>query len=128
MDEQRKMARIRELNDLARSRMGMGSKVMMTQGIAALAPDRIEQIRREVETFSDFTEDNDPHGEHDAGFLYLNGTGEWVTRWTDEDRRASLSVMWKIDYYDKALEYGSEEPWNPAATTRVLTILLTSEY
>ncbi|WP_155738168.1 DUF3768 domain-containing protein, partial [Sphingobium yanoikuyae] len=31
-------------------------------------------------------------------------------------------------YYDRDLEFGSAEPWNPDATTRVLTILLTSEY
>ena len=128
MDDEQKKTRIRELNDLARHRMGIACNVMMTPGIAALEADRIEQILHEVEMFKDFTEDNDPHGEHDAGFLYLNEAGLWVTRWTDERRRASVSVMWKIDYYDRALQYGSEEPWNPGVTARVLTIMLTSEY
>lgn len=34
------------------------------------------------------------------------------------------TVRFKIDYYDAALEYGSEDPANPAITTRVLTIML----
>nr|WP_254108267.1 MULTISPECIES: DUF3768 domain-containing protein [unclassified Sphingomonas]AJW29476.1 hypothetical protein pJE1_054 [Sphingomonas sp. JE1] len=30
--------------------------------------------------------------------------------------------------YDRALEFGSEAPWDAEQTTRVLTILLASEY
>ena len=103
MDDEQKKTRIRELNDLARHRMGISCNVMMTPGIAALGADRIEQILHEVEMFKDFTEDNDPHGEHDAGVLYLNDAGLWMTRWTDDRRRASVSVMWKIDLYDPGL-------------------------
>ncbi|CAH0356310.1 hypothetical protein SPH9361_03997 [Sphingobium sp. CECT 9361] len=33
-------------------------------------------------------------------------------------------VRFKIDYYDVALEYGSEDPANAAITTRVMTIML----
>src|SRR3546814_16326364 len=51
-----------------------------------------------------------------------------VTPWTDDSTRPALLVMWKFDYYDRDLEFGSAETWNPDATTRVLTILLTSEY
>lgn len=122
------IATIAALNDLARRTMGVTCRTVVTQGIAAL--DANEQIRifKLIESFEDFTPDNDPRGEHDAGFLYRDVTSQWHTRWTEDETRPALSVMWKIDYYDRELEFGSAEPWNPDATTRVLTILLANEY
>ncbi len=68
----------------------------------------IGQVRR----FDRFDEDNDPHGEHDFGSFTLCGK----------------RLLWKIDYYDAVLEFGSENPADPAVTTRVLTIMLAEEY
>ena len=62
--------------------------------------------------FSAFTPRNDPHGEHDFGNFEIAGQ----------------KFFWKIDYYDERMEFGSENPNDPGQTTRVLTIMLASEY
>lgn len=112
MNQAAKNARIRELNDLARTAMGVASRILQTEGISALDPAAQSAIREKVESFDDFTTDNDPHQEHDFGSFEHEGH----------------NVFWKIDYYDKACEYGSEDPSDPSQTTRVLTIMLASEY
>jgi Protein of unknown function (DUF3768) len=103
--------KIRELNDAFRASM-TGGRVMMTAGVNALPSDVKAMVIRRVATFADFTADNDPHGEHDFGSFGLAGQ----------------SFFWKIDYYDAAMEFGSEDPADPAKTTRVLTIMLACEY
>jgi hypothetical protein len=102
---------IRELNDKFRTSFE-GGRVMMTAGVDALPPDVKAAVIRKVAMFSDFTADNDPHQEHDFGSFTLAGR----------------KFFWKIDAYDKAMQFGSEDPADPAKTTRVLTIMLASEY
>lgn len=36
--------------------------------------------------------------------------------------------FFKIDYYDKELVHGAEDPADPERTTRVLTAMLAEEY
>ena len=103
--------RIAELNDAFR-RSFSGGKVMMTAGIAAMSEDIRRQALERVRTFDAFTVDNDPHRERDFGSLEVAGK----------------KVFWKIDYYDAAMEFGSEDPADPTKTTRVITIMLASEY
>lgn len=55
---------------------------------------------------------NDPHKEHDFGSFEIAGR----------------KFFFKLDYYDSAMEFGSEDPADPSKTTRVLTIMLASEY
>lgn len=74
--------------------------------------DMKAMVIRRVATFSDFTPNNDPHGEHDFGAFELGG------------RR----FFFKLDYYDPTMTYGSDDPTDPAKTTRVLTIMLAEEY
>jgi hypothetical protein len=105
-------ARIAQLNDLFRKTMGIGGKVFQTAGICALPENDQSRIREKVELFRDFTEDNDPYGEHAFGAFY----------------HAGQLIYWKIDYYDADMENGSEDPADPRITTRVLTIMLSQEY
>jgi len=103
--------KIRDLNDLFRRSLS-GGKVMMTAGIAALPDAARATVFDEVRKFDAFTPDNDPHGKHDFGSFEVDGR----------------KIFWKIDYYDAAMEFGSEDPADPAKTTRVLTVMLASEY
>ena len=105
--------RIRELNDTFRKSLDPNlGKLVMTSGVSALSSDVRAMAIRETETFDAFSADNDPHGEHDFGAFDLAGH----------------KFFFKIDYYDSTLEFGSEDPADPAKTTRVLTIMLASEY
>jgi len=106
-------ARIAALNDLCRSAMGVAGRVIPTDGIRALDARVQSAIRERVETFDAFTADNDPYGERDFGAFEVESVGR---------------VFWKIDYYDKSLEFGSEDPSDAAQTVRVLTIMLAEEY
>jgi hypothetical protein len=103
--------KIRDLNDAFR-RSFAGGKVMMTAGVAALSIVTKSKALEAVRMFDAFTADNDPHGEHDFGNFEVDGR----------------KFFWKIDHYDAAMEFGSEDPADPTKTTRVLTIMLASEY
>ncbi len=107
-----KTKKIAELNDLCRTAMGVAGQLYVTEGIAALPAEDQSAIREKVERFSDFSRDNDPYSERDFGAFEHGGE----------------KVFWKIDYYDKSLTAGSEDPSDPRLTTRVLTIMLASEY
>ena len=103
--------RIRDLNDAFRTTFA-GGRVMLTAGVDALPLEVKMPVIGKVMTFSEFTSDNDPHGEHDFGSFEL----------------AERKFFFKIDYYDPRLEFGSDDPADPAKTTRVLTIMLAEEY
>jgi hypothetical protein len=103
-----KAARIRELNDQLRCK-GIGGRVVITRGIQALGADGVRQVLTAVARFDDFTEDNDPWGEHDCTVLEVEG------------RR----VIFKVDLYeDPAVKGADGQP----VTTRVLTIMLAEEW
>ena len=106
-----KADRIRVLNDNFRSTF-LGGQVVMTAGVAALPLDVKARLILAVQSFSNFTKDNDPHGEHDFGNFEIEGE----------------TYFWKIDYYDLDLRFGAEDPSDPEKTTRVLTIMRADEY
>lgn len=103
--------KIQGLNDLLRT-TGQGERCMVTRGVHELGPTAVSEIRQNVATYSSFTNDNDPYGEHDFGALTFNGQ----------------KLFWKIDYYDRSLAFGSPNASDPTVTMRVLTIMLASEY
>ena len=103
--------RIAELNDAFRSTFS-GGQLLMTPGVSDLPPMVLAEALRMTAEFGSFSVDNDPHGEHDFGSFDL----------------CSRKFFWKIDYYDLACQEGSEDPADPAKTTRVLTLMLASEY
>ncbi len=103
--------RIRVLNDNFRSTF-VGGRVVMTAGVNELPLDIKARVLLAVQSFSNFTKDNDPHGEHDFGNFQIEGE----------------TYFWNIDYYDLAMQFGSENPADPEQTTRVLTIMRADEY
>ena len=105
------MNKIALLNDMLR-RTFSGGKVVMTPGVAALPEQELASTLERVRQFSEFTEDNDPHGEHDFGNFTLAGE----------------TYFFKVDYYSPDMQGGSEDPSDPQKTTRVLTIMRADEY
>ena len=105
------MNKIAVLNDAFRTTLS-GGTVLLTVGVQEL-PDMVKAaaIRKVVE-FDDFNEGNDRYGEHDFGSFEL----------------CNRRFFWKIDYFDERVEFGSEDPADPQKTTRILTIMLASEY
>jgi len=99
-------AKIAALNDDFRHSM---SGCTVTRGVAELVPV-MNEIFVKVRDFSEFTEDNDPYGEHDFGTF----------------EAYEHKLFWKIDYYEESLGY-----WRDPLSTdckRVLTIMLAEEY
>ncbi len=112
--EDDKTKRIRELNDDFRKypQADPRGQMVMTRGIADLSPDDRLAILNRVRDFDEFTEDNDPHGEHDFGAFDYQGQ----------------KIFWKIDYYDLDMKYHSPDNTDPKQTARVLTVMFASEY
>ncbi len=105
--------RIRELNDAFRKTLDPTlGRMVLTAGVSALPSDVRAMAIRKVATFDAFNGDNDPRGEPDFGSFKLAGH----------------KFFFKIDAYDPSLKFGSDDPADPAKTTRVLTLMLAEEY
>jgi hypothetical protein len=103
--------RIRALNDELRQHL-LGGGAVMTAGIAALGAEAVGRLVQTISIFDDFCAANDPYGEHDFAAFDFDGT----------------PVMFKIDYYDKSLEFASPDPADPTVTERIITLMLAEEY
>lgn len=105
-------ARIRELNDQLRTK-GIGGQVVASGTLAYLDEGFRNRVLDAVRlTPVETGGGDDPYCEHDFGTVKVDGG----------------SYTWKIDYYDAKMEFGSEDPSDPDRTTRVLTIMKSSDY
>ena len=102
---------IRMLNDELRKDL-LGGGAVMTPGIAAMGPEAVLRLVQNLAAFDNFSDENDPHQEHDFGALELDG----------------VKIFFKIDYYDKTLTGHSPDPADPTVTERVITIMRADEY
>lgn len=125
--EQDRTAQVAALNDKVRRGQDRQARIVMTRGVAELlAGTGTDEPARTARSIlnqaalmraiadADIDPGDDPDGERDFGVV------------TFLEQR----LFWKVDYYaaDGEFAYGSEAPWDPVLTTRVLTIMLASEY
>jgi Protein of unknown function (DUF3768) len=111
MDVKVKTATMAKLNDAFRQSF-TGGQVMLTAGVNELEKGTKTRLLNQVQNFTAFSKNNDPQGEHDFGSIQIEGQ----------------NYFWKVDYYNLSLDGGSEDPTNPAITSRVLTIMRSDEY
>ena len=118
IEEQARLAEmiaIAEKNDLFRQKPTLNEasgRWVYTAAINAEGPAFLEACVKAVGEYSDFTEDNDPYGTHEMGFMTVQGKKVW----------------WKIDLFDQAYNMGSPNPSALVETRRVLTILFPDDY
>lgn len=108
------LSKIAELNDQLRQNLftpGL-NRVFVSAAVSSLPYLERALLLDKVQKFNDFNKENNPYGERDFSRIEHNGT----------------NYFWKIDYYNKTMDAGSEDPSNPDITTRVLTIMRSDEY
>ncbi|WP_232272130.1 DUF3768 domain-containing protein [Thiosulfatihalobacter marinus] len=112
LDKDFRTKRIARLNDALRHGQLDQATVVVTIGVKSMGEDFLAKAGQAVVAFDEFSEENDPHGEHDFGAFEI------------DDQK----LFWKIDPFDEKLEYHSPDAANPNLTHRVLTIMLACEY
>ena len=107
-------ALIARQNDAFRKRQPAGGEGMFVQTTAIdnMGPVFVAACLAQIVAYDDFTEENDPHGTHEMGFMEIMGRKVWF----------------KIDLYDENYQYGTPAPTDLSKTRRVLTILFPSDY
>lgn len=104
--------RIARLNDELRIR-GVGGQIVITRGVHALTGADAAKLLEALAAYDDFDPTSDPHGERDFGAFDFG----------------DAELLWKLEYYgDADFRFGSDDPADPSATHRVLTVLLAEEY
>ena len=103
-------------NDRFRQTFGadfsLPGRVVITRGVQARGAGFLQKLMAAVQAFDRFEASNDPYGQRDFGEVEIDGVRVWF----------------KLDLFDRAFRYGSENPADPAVTRRVMTLLLPDEY
>lgn len=120
-------AEIARLNDGARAGSLPTSRTVFTRALAdILAGDAEDPGARQASLMlgqaalrrlineTPIEPGNDPHGERDFGAVEFHGH----------------KIFWKIDVYanDGSFSWGSDTPWDPQQSFRVVTIMLASDW
>ncbi|AOH87106.1 hypothetical protein AWL63_23290 (plasmid) [Sphingomonas panacis] len=109
-----KLSRIAELNDRCRIGLDRNARILITACCLAALSERTgpaaiilaqAEVLAAVRRYVFRPEDG---RQRDRGELLVR----------------DQTIRFKIDYYDLALEWGSEDPADPSVTTRVMTIML----
>lgn len=111
-----RVEQIARLNDRARLGLDKSARIVVTRNclatlgplegpLAVLNQARILAAMRRCTFSADSPE-------RDLGVFALDGHTIWV----------------KVDYFDKALAYGSDDPADATVTTRVVTVLLPADW
>ena len=98
-------------NDKLR-KMGEGGSIMITSNVQRITGFDPAVLAAALANYDGFDADNDPHGERDFGCMTMWG----------------YDLIWKIDYYDKELEFGSDDPADPKLTHRILTAMVAGDW
>lgn len=107
-----RLATIARLNDRCRQGLDRTARIVITQTcLGTFADDRAAEIVAQAEILRALR--NHQFGDAEAG---ERNRGSFEYRDT--------TVYFHIDYYDVAMEYGSEDPADASLTRRVLTIML----
>ena len=103
---------IARLNDRCRQGLDRTARIVITRTcLGTFADDRAAAIVAQAEILASlraYQFGEAEIGERDRGSFEYRGT----------------TVYFRIDYYDAAMEYGSEDPADASQTRRVLTIML----
>jgi hypothetical protein len=111
------ISRIAQLNDRVRLGLDRNARIVMTATcLATLAGDdrRASEALAQAEVLA-------------AIRRYAFKPEDGSERARGEFVIAGHTVRFTIDYYDRSLEWGSEDPADPLVTTRVMTIMLPSD-
>ena len=108
------LSKIAELNDQLRQNLFTpgSNRVFVSAAVSSLPYLERARLLDKVQKFNDFNESNDAYQEHDFSRIEHNG----------------ITYFWKIDYYNKTMDAGSENPADETITIRVLTIMRSDEY